>query len=105
YFACIFRFLLLSSFPTRRSSDLEDLPAASGAEDDRLGGDRLNLSGGELDGHDALTASIVDQQLRDEAFVVSADAAVLEAGLEERSEEHTSELQSRFDLVCRLLLE
>src|SRR5206468_12478311 len=26
-------------------------------------------------------------------------------GLEERSEEHTSELQSRSDLVCRLLLE
>src|SRR5437868_13071667 len=25
--------------------------------------------------------------------------------LEARSEEHTSELQSRFDLVCRLLLE
>src|SRR5699024_11650372 len=25
--------------------------------------------------------------------------------IEERSEEHTSELQSRFDLVCRLLLE
>src|SRR5699024_11411462 len=27
------------------------------------------------------------------------------AGLVDRSEEHTSELQSRFDLVCRLLLE
>src|SRR5690349_22192479 len=27
------------------------------------------------------------------------------AGLAERSEEHTSELQSRRDLVCRLLLE
>src|SRR5699024_12715863 len=26
-------------------------------------------------------------------------------GFESRSEEHTSELQSRFDLVCRLLLE
>src|SRR5437868_14936288 len=26
-------------------------------------------------------------------------------GAEPRSEEHTSELQSRFDLVCRLLLE
>src|SRR5699024_12086591 len=26
-------------------------------------------------------------------------------GVEFRSEEHTSELQSRFDLVCRLLLE
>src|SRR5699024_11294587 len=25
--------------------------------------------------------------------------------LDDRSEEHTSELQSRFDLVCRLLLE
>src|SRR5437868_12951232 len=25
--------------------------------------------------------------------------------VQERSEEHTSELQSRFDLVCRLLLE
>src|SRR5438067_3754245 len=27
------------------------------------------------------------------------------AGQDPRSEEHTSELQSRFDLVCRLLLE
>src|SRR5699024_12704598 len=27
------------------------------------------------------------------------------AGMQVRSEEHTSELQSRFDLVCRLLLE
>src|SRR5437868_10851387 len=27
------------------------------------------------------------------------------AGQDRRSEEHTSELQSRFDLVCRLLLE
>src|SRR5438067_4798501 len=27
------------------------------------------------------------------------------AGVAQRSEEHTSELQSRFDLVCRLLLE
>src|SRR5699024_11453806 len=30
---------------------------------------------------------------------------VLVAGRTTRSEEHTSELQSRFDLVCRLLLE
>src|SRR5207249_11489085 len=27
------------------------------------------------------------------------------SAIEKRSEEHTSELQSRFDLVCRLLLE
>src|SRR5699024_12454981 len=32
-------------------------------------------------------------------------AVVIEAGARTRSEEHTSELQSRFDLVCRLLLE
>src|SRR5699024_11743698 len=31
--------------------------------------------------------------------------AKLERGARTRSEEHTSELQSRFDLVCRLLLE
>src|SRR5699024_8806266 len=29
----------------------------------------------------------------------------LSAAVDSRSEEHTSELQSRFDLVCRLLLE
>src|SRR5438067_3929041 len=33
-----------------------------------------------------------------------ADGAQIDAR-ERRSEEHTSELQSRFDLVCRLLLE
>src|SRR5699024_11663269 len=38
---------------------------------------------------------------------VARPAAPQEGGLGERprSEEHTSELQSRFDLVCRLLLE
>src|SRR5438067_9828514 len=38
--------------------------------------------------------------------MVSAGAANrLAFGVDRRSEEHTSELQSRFDLVCRLLLE
>src|SRR5699024_12125493 len=32
-------------------------------------------------------------------------AELVECIFEKRSEEHTSELQSRFDLVCRLLLE
>src|SRR5699024_11832941 len=31
--------------------------------------------------------------------------AISRGGSKRRSEEHTSELQSRFDLVCRLLLE
>src|SRR5207249_6180191 len=35
----------------------------------------------------------------------AATACTTTAGARSRSEEHTSELQSRFDLVCRLLLE
>src|SRR5207249_8811133 len=45
-------------------------------------------------------------------FIESVDAegpfgakGLGESGVIPRSEEHTSELQSRFDLVCRLLLE
>src|SRR5437868_12659642 len=34
----------------------------------------------------------------------ASDPSIVDA-VSERSEEHTSELQSRFDLVCRLLLE
>src|SRR5207249_12147754 len=46
-------------------------------------------------------------KVADTATVPVILAAALRAGgdvLEMRSEEHTSELQSRFDLVCRLLL-
>src|SRR5437868_14740103 len=38
-------------------------------------------------------------------FVAALAEAEEEAQQRHRSEEHTSELQSRFDLVCRLLLE
>src|SRR5207249_7308903 len=38
-------------------------------------------------------------------FALAEDASVVGADVVDRSEEHTSELQSRFDLVCRLLLE
>src|SRR5699024_12090042 len=34
-----------------------------------------------------------------------SDSGAVSAAESSRSEEHTSELQSRFDLVCRLLLE
>src|SRR5699024_11256668 len=36
---------------------------------------------------------------------ISKSIPLLEMTEEQRSEEHTSELQSRFDIVCRLLLE
>src|SRR5207249_7561850 len=50
---------------------------------------------------------ITRQELRDHVWpgdtFVDFDLAINQAI--KRSEEHTSELQSRFDLVCRLLLE
>src|SRR5699024_1666126 len=38
-------------------------------------------------------------------YVGFDQGGLLTDGVDQRSEEHTSELQSRFDLVCRLLLE
>src|SRR5437868_8969298 len=42
-----------------------------------------------------------DADLADIAYTLQTGREAMDA----RSEEHTSELQSRFDLVCRLLLE
>src|SRR5438105_11792801 len=54
--------------------------------------------------HDALPISVLSRPvpLRVDA---STGAAAQACGRGRRSEEHTSELQSRVDLVCRLLLE
>src|SRR5437868_14732308 len=73
----------LHSFPTRRSSDL---PARRPTNDRSC---RAREGNPMLDRAKAKTD--VD--------------GLLKTGLRNRSEEHTSELQSRFDLVCRLLLE
>src|SRR5437868_14719434 len=56
--------------------------------------------------HDALP--ILAPRLADlvrKARRLASERDRLIESLAERSEEHTSELQSRFDLVCRLLLE
>src|SRR5207249_9436724 len=55
----------------------------------------------ERDGHD--TRAGFNEAARDEKLLHQHRRGVA-VGLS-RSEEHTSELQSRFDLVCRLLLE
>src|SRR5699024_7199821 len=49
-----------------------------------------------------IASSTVDTATQDAIKKFKNDAKDILAG---RSEEHTSELQSRFDLVCRLLLE
>src|SRR3712207_6936933 len=75
-------------FPTRRSSDLRGLAVLE--EDHRRDREDLVLRGGLL--------VVVDVELDDGQVALLRD-------LLERSEEHTSELQSRQYLVCRLLLE
>src|SRR5207249_8216879 len=81
----------LPSFPTRRSSDLNAFnPAAAAGVMCRY------------------TISIGwDGTLYDCDFNQMLDLSVSHGAPRHirRSEEHTSELQSRFDLVCRLLLE
>src|SRR5438034_7945763 len=54
-----------------------------------------------------LPTAAADHQTHNAAALAEAGAAIqlAEARLTPRSEEHTSELQSHSDLVCRLLLE
>src|SRR5207249_12166769 len=84
----------LHSFPTRRSSDLDLDRERSHRSHDHAG----------LQASAPLRA--LDQAVRRREARPPQDpesVALLIRIL--RSEEHTSELQSRFDLVCRLLLE
>src|SRR5207302_8428396 len=77
----------LHSFPTRRSSDLDNHTRAEQVAY------RDRISPGNADGICDWSKDVSQQSLQAANF----------AGT--RSEEHTSELQSRENLVCRLLLE
>src|SRR5438067_9561389 len=76
----------LHSFPTRRSSDLDRHRRRVAQRAEALAEDAV-----------ADVEQEVEVALRPHPRQVPLPAG--------RSEEHTSELQSRFDLVCRLLLE
>src|SRR5262249_60020619 len=91
FFLCYRPRRLLPSFPTRRSSDLELAGRDVQREEDVLAGPVTGLLDGAEDDGDRL---LVAAQVRREAALVA-----------DRSEEHTSELQSLTNLVCRLLLE
>src|SRR2546422_5017206 len=80
------------------SSQTSQAGPLGGCISHRSAGDSTQLGGLVADG-DALGAHLA--RIR---AVGIADHTRLRAGLE-RSEEHTSELQSRLHLVCRLLLE
>src|SRR5437762_14258642 len=84
-FCCYCEHRCLHSFPTRRSSDLEVLVLRRGP-DGRSPGSWETVHGTVDPGETPVAAALRELQ-------------------EERSEEHTSELQSPMYLVCRLLLE
>src|SRR5206468_11826441 len=92
----------LHSFPTRRSSDLPCAPLESGsailAEDQKT----ARFAGQSTQRHRWIAGS---GRWRGPTPEHSSGLAAGAFGCMERSEEHTSELQSRSDLVCRLLLE
>src|SRR5699024_11809794 len=90
----------LRSFPTRRSSDLRyeaELVRPQGRAGSGIAGMKL------VDDDFVLSFTVVPAAQLDEARVVTVTET--DDDMLDRSEEHTSELQSRFDLVCRLLLE
>src|SRR5437868_12467027 len=81
----------LHSFPTRRSSDLHS------DESRTLRGHSWKWL--SLTGRASGNKSGKERVLHSEEELMNTQKKLV------RSEEHTSELQSRFDLVCRLLLE
>src|SRR5699024_11657368 len=84
---------------TDRSFPAGPMTAADLDDADRTRAEAVCRTAG-IEDEGVLEACILDYGLTSEiGFVRSAAVA------EVRSEEHTSELQSRFDLVCRLLLE
>src|SRR5207249_11287555 len=96
---------LLCPFPTRRSSDLNSLlhvPRAQfRAALERVAA-ALRPNGlfylGVYGGHTREGVMEEDRYVPKRFFSSHTDEELVDA----RSEEHTSELQSRFDLVCRL---
>src|SRR5690606_40998223 len=80
----------LRSFPTRRSSDLMVESARANADEERAQSLEFRFMNEEL----------LLERVRERLLVGWG-----EFGRADRSEEHTSELQSRENLVCRLLLE
>src|SRR5690348_17382692 len=84
------------AFPTRRSSDL----VVSDAHERRLGEMAREL------GVTGIPCDVTDQAQVDTLFAGALDAlGGVDVVVNNRSEEHTSELQSPVQLVCRLLLE
>src|SRR5690554_5052572 len=95
----------LHSFPTRRSSDLVEVVLT----DDQLPRDAMRTLQEVYPyavtlRHEPANRAVHDEQAYAARVEGKTDAQVVEEFLTYRSEEHTSELQSRPHIVCRLLL-
>src|SRR5205085_10700937 len=86
----------LHPFPTRRSSDLDGLAAYT-----------FGVAARSSGGASASVSRYIAfwSRTRGSSWRIAAYAEVGSAPPATRSEEHTSELQSQSNLVCRLLLE
>src|SRR5699024_12636948 len=97
--------IYLHSFPTRRSSDLIEDIAKEQIEN---GINQYVLLGAGLDSFAQRNEKICSQvdiyEIDQPDTLAWKKERLIENGYNIRSEEHTSELQSRFDIVCRLLL-
>src|SRR5207247_10497905 len=89
--------LLLLALPTRRSSDLFST-SASVTVDVKLLGLSVTYCTRRRSGWRNSSGWLA-------RYVASSSSVALAAATMGRSEEHTSELQSRVEIVCRLLLE
>src|SRR5699024_11432749 len=103
FLSCYRAFFVLHSSPTRRSSDLRtgtfSVNSYSADFNSPFGGFKESGIGREH-GVAGLEGYLIPKTIS-----VDPSMSIPESVVEQRSEEHTSELQSRFDLVCRLLLE
>src|SRR5699024_12724860 len=95
--SCPPAYIVLYSSPTRRSSDLSTRAANSVAA--VLPGPARTPASGAYPCATFTARRRLDSPQRATTGIAAVPSVC------GRSEEHTSELQSRFDLVCRLLLE
>src|SRR5207237_2584830 len=99
---CLYRLILLpdlSSFPTLRSSDLQGI-GEHRSLDPRIMRQRWRWR--------SFVQDLLAEQSPDWLTIIGRRSRPIRIGTEQhepRSEEHTSELQSHLNLVCRLLLE
>src|SRR5699024_11897319 len=103
-FDCCDRHLYLLSVPTRRSSDLLMVESEILLSDSIISFTCAIVLLSTLSAWDS-TSSFCSVTFSESLRSIELSRSMGACFSDNRSEEHTSELQSRFDLVCRLLLE